>query len=86
MGGLIQESVTDLEDGIPGARSAEGFGQLFGQRNRANTKTELVIFFRPVVIRDPSIDGDYRAYRVFAPDENFLNQTNPSLFPGEARK
>jgi len=86
MGGLIQESVTDLEDGIPGARSSEGFGQLFGQRNRANTKTELVIFFRPVVIRDPSIDGDYRAYRVFAPDENFLTQPNPSTFSEDARK
>ena len=86
MGGLIQESVTDLEDGIPGARNSEGIGQLFGQRNRANTKTELVIFFRPVVIRDPSIDGDYRAYRVFAPDENFLTQPNPSTFPEDARK
>lgn len=86
MGGLIQESMTELDDGIPGVRSAEGFGQLFGQRSRANTKTELVIFFRPVVIRDPSIDGDYRAYRVFAPDENFLNQSNPSMFQGDDRK
>lgn len=87
MGGLIQESVNDLEDGIPGVRSSEGFGQLFGQRNRTNSKTELVIFFRPVVIRDPSIDGDYRAYRVYAPDENFLNQGNPAAMqPGDERK
>ena len=38
MGGLIQDSINDLEDGIPGLRSSEGLGQLFGQRNRANTK------------------------------------------------
>ena len=86
MGGLIQERNSDLEDGIPGLRSSEGVGQIFGQRNRANTKTELVVFLRPLVIKDPSIDGDYRAYRVFAPDENFLSQPNPSSFQGEARR
>lgn len=86
MGGLIQERNSDLEDGIPGLRSSEGVGQIFGQRNRANIKTELVVFLRPLVIKDPSIDGDYRAYRVFAPDEHFLNQPNPSSFQGDARR
>jgi MSHA biogenesis protein MshL len=81
MGGLIQDSVNDLEDSVPGLRSQEGIGALFGQRTRTNTKTELVVFLRPVVIKDASIDGDFRAYRVLAPDENFINQANPSLPP-----
>ena len=63
-----------------------GLGQIFGQRNRTNTKTELVVFLRPLVIKDASIDGDYRAYRVFAPEENFTNQPNPSRFADEARR
>ena len=86
MGGLIQDRASDLEDGIPGLRSSEGIGQLFGQRTRSNIKTELVVFLRPLVIKDPSIDGDYRAYRVYAPDENFINQRNPSLLQGDARR
>ena len=85
MGGLIQDSINDLEDGIPGLRSSEGIGQLFGQRNRTNTKTELVVFLRPLVIKDPSIDGDYRSYRVLAPDEGFTKQQNPALSAGEER-
>ena len=86
MGGLIQDRISDLEDGVPGLRGSEGIGQLFGQRNRTNIKTELVVFLRPMVIKDPSIDGDYRSYRVFAPDENFINQPNPSSFQGDARR
>ena len=86
MGGLIQDRISDLEDGVPGLRSSEGIGQLFGQRNRTSIKTELVVFLRPMVIKDASIDGDYRSYRVFAPDENFINQPNPSSFQGDARR
>ena len=78
MGGLIQDSLNDLEDGVPGLRESERFGAFFGQRNRTNSKTELVIFLRPLVLKDPSIDGDYRSYRVYLPDEKFIDQTTPS--------
>jgi general secretion pathway protein D len=36
-----------------------------------------VIFLRPVVVRDPSLDGDYRGYRVMLPGEDFLTRPNP---------
>jgi general secretion pathway protein D len=42
-----------------------------------NVKSELVIFLRPLVIRDPSLDGDYRGYRVYAPGDDFMSQPNP---------
>jgi general secretion pathway protein D len=77
MGGLIQDRVNDLEDSVPGASGLPGIGRLFENRNLANTKTELVVFIRPVIIRDASIDGDYRGYRTFLPDDNFLSATNP---------
>jgi len=77
MGGLIQDEVREFDDSIPGA-SRTGFGALFGQRSRTNVKTELVIFLRPLVIRDPSIDGDYRAFRALLPDENFTSRPNPA--------
>jgi general secretion pathway protein D len=77
MGGLIQDSNTDNEDTIPGLFQLPSFGALFGNRNRENRKTELVIFIRPMVVRDPSIDGDFRAFRDLAPDANFMSRPNP---------
>jgi general secretion pathway protein D len=77
MGGLIQDSNTDNEDTIPGLFQLPNVGAIFGNRNRTNEKTELVIFIRPMVVRDPSIDGDFRAFRDFAPGANFISQPNP---------
>ena len=77
MGGLIQDSNTDNEDTIPGLYRLPSVGVIFGNRNRTNVKTELVIFIRPMVVRDPSIDGDFRAFRELAPDANFMSRPNP---------
>ena len=77
MGGLIQDSINSLEDGVPGVNRIPIFGDLFSQRNKTNAKTELVIFLRPLVVRDASLSGDYRAYRTFLPGEDFLSAPNP---------
>ena len=79
MGGLIQDRVSDLEDSVPGANRLLGIGRLFENKNLANTKTELVVFMRPIIIRDASIDGDYRGYRTFLPDEKFMSAPNPGI-------
>ena len=44
-----------------------------------------MIFLRPLVIRDPSLEGDYRGYRVFLPNEDFLSQPNPGKRPCDFR-
>jgi len=77
MGGLIQDGVQNTDDTIPGVNRIPFFGNWVANRNLQNTKTELVIFLRPLVVRDPSIDGDYRGYRVFLPGDDFLTQPNP---------
>jgi MSHA biogenesis protein MshL len=77
MGGLIQDQLQDNSDTIPGVNRIPFFGDFFSNKNIQNTKTELVIFMRPQVIRDPSVDGDYRGYRVFLPGEDFMSQPNP---------
>ena len=66
-----------VEDTIPGVREIPWLGQLLEQRKDLNQKTELVIFLRPVVIRDASIDGDYSAYRALLPGADFLSKPNP---------
>jgi general secretion pathway protein D len=77
LGGLIEDSVNDIEDTIPLINAIPFIGSLFSSRNRANTKTELVVFLRPIVVKDPSIDGDFRAFRTLVPGGDFISQPNP---------
>ena len=51
-------------------------GELFTTRNNAASKSELVIFLRPVVIKDASLDGDFAGYRQQLPAGAFFQQTN----------
>jgi MSHA biogenesis protein MshL len=78
LGGLMQDAVTNIEDTIPGVRDIPWLGQLLSQRKDVNQKTELVIFLRPVVIRDPSVDGDYRNFRGMLPGADYFLKPNPS--------
>jgi MSHA type pilus biogenesis protein MshL len=77
LGGLIEDSVNDIEDTIPIINSIPIIGSLFSSRNRNNTKTELVVFLRPVVVKDASIDGDFRSFRTMMPAEDFISRPNP---------
>ncbi len=77
LGGLIEDSVNDIEDTIPIINSIPFIGSLFSSRNRNNTKTELVVFLRPIVVKDASIDGDFRSFRTMIPGEDFISRPNP---------
>jgi general secretion pathway protein D len=77
LGGLIEDSVNDIEDTIPIINAIPFIGSLFSSRNRNNTKTELVVFLRPVVVKDASIDGDFRSFRTMIPGEDFISRPNP---------
>jgi MSHA biogenesis protein MshL len=78
LGGLMQDARSNVEDTIPGINQIPGLGQLLEQRKDQNQKTELVIFLRPVVIRDANIEGDYSAYRSLLPGADFFSKPNPS--------
>lgn len=72
MGGLMEDVVSKSTEGIPGLSKIPGLGNLFSNRDDKTTKTELVIFLRPAVVKDASLDGDYKAYRSYLPDEKSL--------------
>jgi MSHA biogenesis protein MshL len=84
LGGLMQDSVENIEDGIPGLSQIPFLRELFSQQRKVNKKTELVIFLRATVIRDASIEGDYQAFRELLPGNDFLRKPNPAN-PGRAQ-
>lgn len=68
LGGLIQDSRDRKTDGIPGLNGVPVVGDLFKYADNRSRKTELVIFLRPTVLTDPSLDGDYQGFRGMLPE------------------
>lgn len=58
LGGLIQDDTNSARDGLPGLSRPDGIGAAFGQHERINSQTELVIFLRPVVVTNPSLESE----------------------------
>ncbi|MEE8150805.1 MAG: pilus (MSHA type) biogenesis protein MshL [Nitrosomonadaceae bacterium] len=77
MGGLMQDDVDYQNATVPGLASLPLIGYLFQNRNETSNKTELVIFVRPVVIKQASLDGDYKHLRGLLPEDNFLVKPRP---------
>ncbi|HEX5344760.1 MAG TPA: pilus (MSHA type) biogenesis protein MshL [Duganella sp.] len=82
MGGLMQDSVDNAKDSVPVLGRIPLLGDLFSYRNENTTKTELVIFMRPVVVKDASISGDYKDYRYILPGQT--PDTEPYPVPAKA--
>ena len=76
MGGLMQDDLNNTTDTVPGISRFPGLGLLFNSHSDTTKKTELVILLKPTVIRDPSINGDYRSFRDQVPAKNFFGN-NP---------
>ncbi len=72
MGGLMEDRIDYNTNEIPGLGGIPVVGNFFRNRNDTSTKTELVIFLRPTIIRDPSVNGDYRSYRDQLPGREFF--------------
>jgi len=67
LGGLMQDSLENTSEGLPGVSRMRGLGNLFSYKSESAVKTELIVFIRPVVIKQPSLDGDLQEYREFLP-------------------
>jgi general secretion pathway protein D len=75
MGGLIEDRIDYVDNAVPGVSSIPLFGELFKQRNDTSTKTELVVFLRPTVLKDASVDADFGSLRPLLPTQDFFSGT-----------
>ncbi|MCB1753934.1 MAG: type II secretion system protein GspD [Gammaproteobacteria bacterium] len=50
IGGLIKNTKTERESGVPGLRSVPMIGALFSQTEERNTKTETIVLIRPYLV------------------------------------
>ncbi len=52
LGGLLSDNFSDERNQVPGLGNVPLFGNLFRNENRSRSKTNLMVFLRPVVLRD----------------------------------
>jgi len=76
LGGLMEDSIDYQNQRVPLLGQIPIAGELVNNRNNTAQKTELVIFLRPVVIKDASLDGDYASMRNHFPGQDFFAQPN----------
>ncbi len=84
LGGLMQDNVQLDRQQLPGADSLSGgagvggLGDLFRNRNESASKTELVIFLKPTVVSNPSLESDeLKFFQRFLPQAEFTPAPNP---------
>ncbi|WP_081686846.1 pilus (MSHA type) biogenesis protein MshL [Chitinilyticum litopenaei] len=72
LGGLIQDAIKTSRQGVPGLSRLPTLGDLFSFRDDKAGKSELVVFLRPLQIREASVNGDLAAFKGYMPDADFM--------------
>jgi len=77
LGGLIQDQMTDGEDSVPLLGDLPVLGHLFRYSNRKRTKTNLMVFLRPVIVRTAA-----DAAAVTSPRYDYILSQEKAAAPG----
>ena len=72
LGGLMEDRIDYQTNRVPVLGQLPVAGEVFNNRNNRAQKTELVIFLRPVVIREASLVGDYADLAQSLPGGDFF--------------
>lgn len=74
LGGLMQDEIQRNTDKVPGLSEVPGIGKVFTGKNDATQKTELVIFLRPTVVLNASLESDeLQSYKQYLPAQQLQN-------------
>jgi general secretion pathway protein D len=83
LGGMMEDRVNKATDEVPFLAGVPILGNLFQNRNDTTTKTELVIFLRPVVLKDANVNGDFSSFKDSLPDQNFFKEPSNNLLQNQ---
>jgi len=80
LGGLMQEEFLTGDREVPGLSKIPVVGDMFfNAEEQRNEKTELVIFLRPIIINDPSIETDLKGYQQYLSSHNKTPGNQPAF-------
>ena len=72
IGGLIEDNNSNTRTGVPWVSDVPVLGDLFSTRDDSTGKSELVIFIRPVIIKNPDVDnGDLHSVSRFLKTDKY---------------
>jgi len=75
LGGLMQDDNRISTEGVPYLSRVPGLGELFKNRDNNFRKSELVVFLKPTIVKDPSVSGELAGY------QRYLGRQQQSLAP-----
>lgn len=83
LGGMTQDTITLTQNGIPILSSIPYLGWLFSWQSRSHNKTNLILFLRPVIIRNAE---GYKAltnqrYQYVLDQQNLIKAEGNALLP-----
>lgn len=81
IGGLIEQSETLSSEGVPILSDIPAVGRLFRSEGEALTRTNLMVFIKPTIIRDrdDAREATSRSYRYIRAEELWDGETDSSL-------
>jgi general secretion pathway protein D len=85
LGGLMQDTVTESEDRVPGLGAIPLIGNLFRSRSGSRQKSNLLVFLRPNILRDQAATEATSAskYNEIRDEQKSLHKGKITLLPGE---
>ncbi|MEM7206629.1 MAG: pilus (MSHA type) biogenesis protein MshL [Pseudomonadota bacterium] len=78
IGGLMQDKVEKGRSSVPGLGEVPVLGNAFSYRDDTVEKTELLVFLRPTVVNNASLDGDLKAFKSYLPDQQEFSRNSQS--------
>jgi general secretion pathway protein D len=85
LGGLMKDTVSESEDGVPGLAAIPIIGNLFKSRSGSRQKSNLLVFLRPKILRDQRATEatSESKYNEIRGEEESLHKGKITLLPGE---
>jgi general secretion pathway protein D len=83
LGGLLQDEYSGNQEKVPGLGDVPVFGNLFKSESRSRKKTNLMVFLRPVVVRDGAATNalSMDRYDLMRTNQQQTQPVNSSLVP-----